>query len=837
VSSFLTSSNVAPVRPSALRFLILPVLGLALLVAMALWFGSETRDLNAVRGTVRASYENRIAATDLLRRLAEAETSQRGYVITGQDIFLQPFDAAHEDVDAGLDALDREFAQAPAQRARVARLRRLIVAKFAEMADVIDLRRNSGLSSAIARVSAGVGVQLMSEARGTVDDIVAAENRTLAAKLAVVQPRNLLIQRIAWALVIVIGVLLAFGTMLFWKARNARYQTERAAHEASLRLRAVFAGTIDAIIILDSVGRVEAVNAAASLMLGYPTDALVGAKGTDLLSVEEDGRSFAQIIGFIDGHLTRTTWFDRTIRRNDGQIVPIDIALGLVPLPDDMHFVASLRDISERKAAERLKDEFVATVSHELRTPLTSVVGSLGLLRAGSVGELPDAARRLVEIAENNSKRLIRLINDILDIEKIGSGRMQFESEPFGLEEVTRRALEGSTGLAEASGVRLELIVMAAPPIVDGDADKLLQVVTNLLSNAIRFSPPRGRVLVTIGREHGQALLQVEDEGPGVPAAFESRIFERFSQAGENHVQGGTGLGLAISHEIVKAHGGRIWFDRSAGGGARFSVALPPTAITPIEDDARHARILVCEDQPDIAEVLRRTLEAEGCVVDCVSTAHEAEQAARSGRYDGIVLDLVLPDASGLEAVRRLRNRIETRSIPVIVVSAFAHIGEDDPTAAALDVIDWIDKPVDQLRLVKAVRRAIERSASGRPTLLHIDDDIDMLEVTATALADQGRMLRATSLASARAALATKAPDIVILDLGLPDGSGLELLPELFTADGTAIPTIIYSAKEVMPDVRRQVDAVLVKSRRSLPSLSATIRHMLEFSGRPNEDL
>src|SRR5262249_27997819 len=156
-------------------------------------------------------------------------------------------------------------------------------------------------------------------------------------------------------------------------------------------------------------------------MLGYGPAELVNRDASTLLDVMDGEGNFHARVGLINGRLEQSGWHDRTVRHRDGHLVPVDIGLGLMPLPGELHIVAAIRDISEGKAVERLKDEFVATVSHELRTPLTSVVGSLGLLRAGSVGELPDAAHRLVEIAENNSRRLIRLINDILDIEKISS--------------------------------------------------------------------------------------------------------------------------------------------------------------------------------------------------------------------------------------------------------------------------------------------------------------------------------------------------------------------------------------------------------------------------------
>jgi CheY-like chemotaxis protein len=237
----------------------------------------------------------------------------------------------------------------------------------------------------------------------------------------------------------------------------------------------------------------------------------------------------------------------------------------------------------------------------------------------------------------------------------------------------------------------------------------------------------------------------------------------------------------------------------------------------------------MCEPQEDASTELRAMLEEDGCIVDRVVSARELEESARSGRYDALLLDVVLPDGHGLEVVRALRRRPATRDLPIIVVASAVQDG-DERGSAALDLIDWLDKPVDRLRLVNAVRRAVDHSEVTRPTLLHIDDDLDMLEVTATALADQGRMMRATSVASAREALARRVPDIVILDLNLPDGSGLELLPELLLADGTPIPTIIYSAEDVIPEVRRHVDAVLVKSRRSVSSLARTIRRILASS-------
>jgi PAS domain S-box-containing protein len=817
---------VSPSAPSLARFVAVAVIGPLALALLALWFGLQLNQLDTMRAVVRASYDKRLTATGLLRGLDEAESAQRGYIITGDPGFLGAYDTSHERATDNLAALRTLYASNPEQTIRLARLRALIDAKFGEMESVIGSRRLHGLGAAAAQVTNRRGVVLMEHTRALVTELSDAEQTSLSGRLDYVRSRYQTMRTLVWVSMLFAGAALLVALWFVWRAQSGRYRIEQDAHAAAAQLRAVFASTIDAILILDPAGRIRMANTAAGRMLGYAPEELMDRDASRILGVADGSGDFHERIGLHDGILAYPNRLDRSVPHKDGHGVPVDIALGLMALPDETHVVAALRDISERKAVERLKDEFVGTVSHELRTPLTSVVGSLGLLRSGSVGDLPDAARRLVEIAENNSRRLIRLINDILDIEKIGSGRMHFESAPLDVARMLDQAIDSSHGLASTRQVALELSADERPLIVQGDIDRLLQVVVNLLSNAIRFSPEGGTVRVSVAREGEEAVIAIEDEGPGIPADFRDRMFERFSQASNGAaMSGGTGLGLAISREIVLAHHGKIWFGAAKSGGARFAFSLPLPPADPRTESGARPRILVCQAQPEAADMIRSILERDGCLVDNVDTAREAQQAARTGRYDGMILDMALPDESGLEVVRALRRRADTRLLPIIVVS-----GVTDAAAAgtaALEVIDWIDKPVDQDRLVRAVRRAVEHSAATRPTLLHIDDDLDMLEVTATALADQGRILRATTVAAGRELLATHTPDIVILDVALPDGSGLELLPDLLLADGTAIPTIIYSAIDVLPDVRGKVDAVLVKSRRSLPNLAQTIRRLL----------
>jgi signal transduction histidine kinase len=237
----------------------------------------------------------------------------------------------------------------------------------------------------------------------------------------------------------------------------------------------------------------------------------------------------------------------------------------------------ALRYAVERKRLQRLKDEFVSTVSHELRTPLTSIAGSLGLLMGNAAGKLPDAAVRLLAIAHTNSQRLVRLVNDILDIEKMESGQIVFKFGRVEVQSLVGQAIEANRGFAKGSGVRIRLEEASVVCDVRADPDRLAQVVTNLLSNAIKFSPANNEVVVAIESGTDLVRISVRDHGPGISADFKPRIFERFAQADATNARqkGGTGLGLSIVKQIVDRLSGEVSFTDAPGGGTIFHVELP----------------------------------------------------------------------------------------------------------------------------------------------------------------------------------------------------------------------------------------------------------------------
>lgn len=238
-------------------------------------------------------------------------------------------------------------------------------------------------------------------------------------------------------------------------------------------------------------------------------------------------------------------------------------------------------DVTDFKRVDRMKSEFISTVSHELRTPLTSIRGSLGLLAGGVAGALPAQARSLIDIAKDNCERLVRLVSDILDTEKIEAGEMHFELAPTAIRPLLERAVSANEGFAAQHEVRLVLDAPDGSLLAEVDADRLMQAVTNLLSNAVKFSPAGGVVSVRLAGADGKVRIELHDEGPGIPPEFRDRIFQKFSQAdtSDTRQKGGSGLGLNISRALVQRMGGRLDFTSAPGAGTTFFLELPECRI------------------------------------------------------------------------------------------------------------------------------------------------------------------------------------------------------------------------------------------------------------------
>lgn len=804
------------------------------LAGFALWLGGEYRRANEFGEATRRSIAQRQDVQQLLSLVQDAETGQRGYVITGNPGFLMPYADARKTLAARLKSVKDSVAGNAIEMARYEKLKSLIDAKFAEMQLVLDIRDRDGLAAAAAHVSDSRGKQLMDQIRTVVQTMIASESAALNHSRAAYREGRANTQKFIWRAIVVIGVIACFVGYLIGKGSRARHQLAFEKEESAIRQRAIFDRSTDGIILINPSGSIETINPAAERMFGYEANELLRRDISTLVDIAPGVGAFLERLGLHGEELAHGTMIGVAGHHKDGSAVHVDVVLGTMPLPDGVHIVAALRDISVRKEVELMKDEFISTVSHELRTPLTSVLGSLSLLRSGAAGEMAPQAHRLAVIAENNCQRLIRLINDILDIDKIHAGTMAFDYDNIDLRDVTATAVQAMHGLAQQNSVSIISEVPDVPIMVRADVERLVQVATNLLSNAVRYSPEGTSVRIVATAPDGLGVIQVSDQGPGISDEFKRHIFSRFAQGTRpnHHVIAGTGLGLAISREIVRNHGGEIWFDNRREGGAVFSFSVPRWSDIQASETPGATNLLICEDDRDAGEIVQKLLASQGLHADIVRTAREAQMSVMSGKYVALLLDLGLPDGSGIDVIRFIRSSEPVREMPIVIISGA------DPRQTALppgsvDIIDWIEKPIEPSRLVHAVELAIARTNSDQPLILHVEDDRDTLEIFSTALSGRGRVVGVSDLASARAFLRHRLPDVVILDLGLPDGSGADLLPILVDPDGGALPTIIYSAQDISGELQRSVDAVLTKSRRTLPSLVATVSKILDGKKRP----
>ena len=298
---------------------------------------------------------------------------------------------------------------------------------------------------------------------------------------------------------------------------------------------------------------------------GFVSPLLARTRRAEEEHVLATGEPLVDCIEEVSGPDGSVRWLSATkapIRNPDGEIVGI---------------VEIARDITESRRQQQLKNEFIATVSHELRTPLTSIMGSVGCLAGGAFGSLPDPATRLLKIALGNCHRLVGIVNEILDIEKIKSGQMSYERRAVEVRELVELGIQAIHGMSAEFGVSVRLDDTSARALVLADPDRLTQVITNLLSNAIKFSPRTAEVVVSIDNSEGFVCVNVRDFGPGIPEDYKDRIFEKFVQvdATDQRRRGGTGLGLSIAKQIVSQLGGEIDFETAPGGGTIFKVVFP----------------------------------------------------------------------------------------------------------------------------------------------------------------------------------------------------------------------------------------------------------------------
>ena len=802
------------------------------ILGLLAWQGKRTQDaLLRHSDAERASLELITEVQGMLSALQDIETGVRGYVLTGIPAYLEPHENGLRQLVAERERLGETLLERdPANATWLTALDRDIDARLLASRRTLEARRTRGLEPAAQVLARAGGKQVMDRLRERLGGVEDLERQRLgAARIAVEQQyergrAQLLVGGIIVTLLLA-GALLAMNRNL--RARRdlaARAQAERAF------LRSVIDADENLIFVRNEDGCFTLCNRAFGDALGRAPADVEGRMPVDLPDIDRVAPLLEGDAGLLDGSADQAS--EVRIIDASGTERWLQLLKQCISLPNGMRAVLAVAvDISARRQVERIKSEFVSTVSHELRTPLTAIRGALGMLISGMAGEFPASATPLLAIADKNSDRLVSLINDILDIEKLDARRLELRLQATALRPLLEQALEQNGPYAAQYGVSLAL-VPGEDATVRVDPDRFAQVMANLLSNAIKHSPRDGRVVVEARRHADAVEIGVSDDGAGIPADFQAKIFQRFAQAdaSDSRRRGGTGLGLAITKALVEQHGGTVGFESSPGAGTRFHVRLPLAAPEPVSRHAvaqpsGSARILVVDDDAAGAGELARILETAGYAPVIATDGDAARDRLATSPLQGVIVNLALRDEDALGFIAALRVHASYRHLPVLGTVVQFPAG-DAPEGSAIGIGDWLRKPFDADRVVAAVRASID-GGSRTPQVLHVEDDEDLRTLVAGLLQGEPLDLHgAGTLAEARAALAVRRHDLVILDLMLPDGDGARLIDELATVR-PAPRVIIFSARDTEVPESTIVLRHLVKSRQGAPELATVIREQL----------
>jgi PAS domain S-box-containing protein len=714
---------------------------------------------------VEHTYEVRDAIERVVGRLVDAETGYRGYLLTRDRAFLQPYEGVETDTPALLDRLHGIVADDPDQLDRARRLQTLADAKLREMRRVIERNDEGDPPGAVSAIAEGEGRRLMDEVRAVAAEMRGAENSRLAQRSdrARLARRAALSFAVASLLVAVAIAVVAVSVQrnfarrraAFMGEMSARVSAQRRAEEAVAGLqqsetlnRSILDNSGDCIQVLGPDGRVVLMNRPGQVLLEVEDgDSL---RGEHWAALWNDDAAVAQAA--IDDAIAtgegRFHAFRPTVRGTprwwDVIVTPIRDEAGEV-----QQLVTVSRDISEQKRAEqeralllaseraarseaeraaRMKDDFVSTLSHELRTPLNAILGWIGVLKQH---RSPDTVAKAIEVIDRNSRRQSQMVDDLLDMSRIMSGKLRLDVQRLDVATVIEETVASAQPAADAKGVRL-VKVLGSAAIVQGDGGRLQQVVWNLVSNAIKFTPRGGLVQVTLRKVSSHIHIQVSDSGQGIRSDLLPHVFQRFRQgdASATRHHGGLGLGLAIVENLVEMHGGSVEAASEGEGlGSVFTVRLPlalaaalpestadgpEPAQRPPGDLLDGLQVLVVDDEADAREVVQRLLEDAGAQVKTAETAGQALAILDRGVAPDIILsDIGMPDQDGYDFMRRVRSMDgAVAEVPAAALTALARV-EDRKRALMAGYQTHLAKPVDPSELVAMVASLTRRT--GRP--------------------------------------------------------------------------------------------------------------------------
>jgi len=643
--------------------------------------------------------------------------------------------------------------------------------------------------------------------------------------------------------------------------RTAELLTKQSEvlRESEMKFRSVAQSANDAIVSADQCGNIIAWNTGAERIFGYQEAEVLGKPFTMLMPeryqhaheqglerMREGGE--AKILG-------KTT--ELAGHRKSGQEFPLELSLSGWKTGEGAFYTGIIRDITERKHAEEAlqaltasleqkvwertaelevardqaltatqhKSEFLANMSHELRTPLNAVIGFSEVLLERMFGELNRKQEEYLGDILGSGRHLLALINDILDLAKIESGRMELDLGTFDLPAVLNSTFMLIRERAMRQRIHVSLDIDHRLGRFTADERKLKQILLNLLSNAVKFTPDEGALsLKAVLRDDG-VEISVTDTGIGIEPEFQQKIFDEFFQVGDRlQKHEGTGLGLAVTKKFIELHGGRIRVQSAKGQGSTFAFTLPvlptpetrsaPTVAVPdAHPNANAPLVLVVEDDPAAAKLLSIYLMEAGFSVEVAADGDAGFEKAKNLRPSLITVDILIPKTDGWELLTRLKADQATASIPVVVVSIIDERGRGFSLGAA----DYLLKPVDGEVLVRVIQRAVRNNARdqrGRSVLV-IDDDPVILELMDAVLRPEGfEVLKAKDGRHGLQIARERNPDLVVLDLLMPEMNGFEVVDAMHGSPETAsIPIVVLTNKSLSREEKDRLNGRIIAIR------------------------
>ncbi len=616
-------------------------------------------------------------------------------------------------------------------------------------------------------------------------------------------------------------------------------QIEATKHQAILE------GIADGVMVADANGRVILFNEAAERILSVTRTRALGRLLDDMLGLygERAREWMAQVKIWQENPKDYESGeFLAERLETEQQVVSMHLSPVISKAHEFLGVVAVFRDVTAEVEADRAKSEFVSNVSHELRTPMTSIKGYVDLMLLGASGEMTAQQQHFMKIIKGNTDRLTSLVNDLLDISRIETGRIELECEPLDIGPLIEQVLLTIRPKAEEKGQRTQAFVPAALPLVYGDPDRVVQILTNLVGNAYKYTPRGGEFSVHAYVREEMLHVAVCDTGIGISEEDQKKVFERFFRVDDPlvHEESGTGLGLSITVSLIHMHGGEIFLDSEYGVGSNFTFTLPlaegesPEPVgTPPKSYGLTTRstVLVVEDEPEVADLLRLTLESDGHRVLATRFGEEALKLAREERPDLISLDIRLPDLSGFEVLELLKRDEETTDIPVVIISVVS----DSERGLKLGAIDYLTKPLDVDRLLEV----IDQVKSEQGTVLVAEDDPETLRMLREALRGENLAVRTTPRGDQALQLAQAMhPALVLLDLKMPGMDGATVLKELRRNPRTQdIPVIVMTGtiapgESVPPELEQAGVVRFLTKPFSMDELAGEISQLIDGNGK-----